>query len=269
MPVNTGDNERALELATPDVALVGPRGTNRGREVLRTWLGHAGATFVTRAIHAVGESVVVAQRGIWRDTATGAIVGEADVGPHMEAIRIVLLGVFAAITYGIVHDEVTARICVEYFTIGHPPIIPTTSPTLLALAWGIVATWWVGLPLGLLLAVAARAGSRPMLSAAELRRPIAILLAVMATSALISGIVAGILAARGAIWLAAPFDRSIPADRQVPFLIDLWAHSASYLVGIVGGLVLVTWTWRSRARTLAVDALPNDSSASLTAAPLP
>ena len=77
--VNAGDIERALELATPDVALVGPRGTSRGREVLRTWLSHAGATFVTRAIHAGDESVVVAQRGIWRDTATGAIVGESDV----------------------------------------------------------------------------------------------------------------------------------------------------------------------------------------------
>ena len=84
--VNAGDIERALELATPDIALVGPRGVSRGREVLRTWLSQAGATFVTRAIHARGESVVIAQRGIWRDAATGAIVGEADVATRFRVV---------------------------------------------------------------------------------------------------------------------------------------------------------------------------------------
>ena len=166
----------------------------------------------------------------------------------MERIRIVLLALFAAIAYGIIHDQVTARICIEYFTIGHPPLVPTTSPTLLALVWGFVATWWVGLPLGLLLAAAARAGTRPRLTAVELRRPMAILLAAMATSAVIAGALGGLLAARGSVWLVPPLDRLVPADRHVPFLIDLWAHSASYFVGILGGLTLVVWTWRSRAR---------------------
>ena len=101
----------------------------------------------------------------------------------MQSIRIVLLATFAAIAYGILHDQVTARICVEYFTIGHPPVFPTTSPTLLALGWGILATWWVGLPLGILLAIAARAGSRPRLTAAQLRRPILTLLVVMGSAA--------------------------------------------------------------------------------------
>ena len=166
----------------------------------------------------------------------------------MEPIRIVLLAVFAAISYGVAHDQVTARICVEYFTIGHPPLIPSTSPTLLALAWGVVATWWVGLPLGLLLAIAARSGARPRLTAVDLRRPIAILLAAMATSAVAAGILGGVLATRGAVRLTAPFDQLIPSDRHVRFLIDLWAHSASYAVGTVGGLALVVWTWRARAR---------------------
>lgn len=166
----------------------------------------------------------------------------------MHGIRIVLLSVFAAIIYGIAHDQVTARICIEYFTIGHPPLIPTTSPTLLGLAWGVVATWWVGLPLGLLLAVAARAGQRPKLTATELRRPLAILLAAMAAAAVAAGVVGGVLATRGDVWLVAPLDQLIPPNRQVRFLIDLWAHSASYAVGILGGVTLIVWTWRSRTR---------------------
>jgi hypothetical protein len=66
------------------------------------------------------------------------------------------LGRAVGIAYGILHDQVTARVCLEYFIIGHPPLIASESPTLLAIAWGIVATWWFALPLGFALAAAAR-----------------------------------------------------------------------------------------------------------------
>jgi hypothetical protein len=77
--VNAGDTDAALERTAPDVAIVGPRGTGRGREVLRIWLGHAGATFATRAVYAGGDATVVAQRGVWRDVASGVVRGEVDV----------------------------------------------------------------------------------------------------------------------------------------------------------------------------------------------
>jgi hypothetical protein len=54
----------------------------------------------------------------------------------MEIIKIWLLSIAAAILYGILHDQVTARVCLEYFTVFHPPVFDTTSPTLLALGWG-------------------------------------------------------------------------------------------------------------------------------------
>ena len=41
--------------------------------------------------------------------------------PCMETIKIILMEVAAAIVYGILHDQITARVCVEYFTIGHGP----------------------------------------------------------------------------------------------------------------------------------------------------
>ena len=53
----------------------------------------------------------------------------------MHALTIVVLCIGMAITYGILHDQVTARVCVEYFTIGHEPIFGTDSPTLLGLGW--------------------------------------------------------------------------------------------------------------------------------------
>src|SRR5215475_11603305 len=101
----------------------------------------------------------------------------------MQFVFIILLCILSAIVYGIFHDQITARICVEYFTIGHPPIFNTESPTLLGIGWGIVATWWVGLMLGFPLACAARLGCSRALTARELVKPIAMLLAVMGIAA--------------------------------------------------------------------------------------
>src|SRR3954451_19765307 len=104
----------------------------------------------------------------------------------MQALAIVLLSILAAVLYGIVHDQVTARICVEYFTIGHPPVFDTESPTLLGLGWGVIATWWVGL-----------------------------------------------------VVLLEPMAFRVPPEKHVAFLTDLWAHTASYVAGFVGGIALI------------------------------
>ena len=81
----------------------------------------------------------------------------------MKFLVIVVQGVLAAVLYGIVHDQITIRICPEYFTIAHPHISDTKSLTLLAVMWGVIATWWVGLPLGIAIGLAARVGRLPKL----------------------------------------------------------------------------------------------------------
>ena len=169
----------------------------------------------------------------------------------MQAIRIVCLSVLAAIAYGIVHDQVTARICVEYFTIGHPPIFGTDDPTLLGIGWGVVATWWVGLILGLGLAFAARVGPRPKRDAGSLVKPISRLLCVMAACAIAASLVGYLAARAGVVHLLGWLATEVPADRQTAFLADAWAHSASYLVGFIGGVIVCVSVWRSRRRSLA------------------
>jgi hypothetical protein len=169
----------------------------------------------------------------------------------MGAARIIGLCILAAVGYGIVHDQVTARVCVEYFTIGHPPVFHTESPTLLGLGWGIIATWWVGLMLGIPLALAAQMGTRPRRDARSLVRPIGWLLAVMAVSATIAGLVGYSLALSGKIWLTEPLATRIPVERHARFLADLWTHLASYGVGFFGGLVVIALVWRSRGRMVA------------------
>jgi hypothetical protein len=148
-------------------------------------------------------------------------------------------------------DQVTARVCVEYFTIGHPPLFGTEDPTLLGIGWGIVGTWWVGLPLGVALAFAARAGKRPPRTTGSLVKPILGLMGVMAASALFAGVVGYLLAGAEWVILVGPLAKEVPQDRHVLFIADLWAHVASYLVGFVGGIVIIVKVWRGRGRPAA------------------
>ncbi len=166
----------------------------------------------------------------------------------MQFLAIVALCIFMAIAYGIIHDQVTARVCVEYFTVGHPPIFRTEDPTLLGLGWGIVATWWVGLLLGIPLAVAARAGWRPKRNTRSLFRPLAIVFVTTGFCALAAGMIGWCLASTGLISLGGSLASRLPPDRQVAFLADLWAHVTSYFVGSGGGFVIIFQVWFSRRK---------------------
>jgi hypothetical protein len=166
----------------------------------------------------------------------------------VQFLTIIALCVLFAVTYGVVHDQITARICVEYFTIGHAPIFGTDDPTLLGLGWGVLATWWVGVMLGVLLAVVARAGTWPKRSAASLLRPLLVLMIASAGCATIAGIAGWLLAAGGVVVLPEPLASRVPPEKHVAFLADAFAHSASYLSGFVGGGIVMLRVWLGRRR---------------------
>ena len=164
----------------------------------------------------------------------------------MHAIRIILLCIASAIVYGIAHDLVTARVSIEYFTIGHPRVLQTDSPTVLAIIWGVAATWWVGLMLGVSLALTSRMGARPKLIAKSHVRPIVLLLIAMAICAAIAGIIGFNFARTGTVTLIGRLAANVPEEKHVPFIAALWAHTASYLVGLSGGIILCVHAWRRR-----------------------
>ncbi|MBI1249647.1 hypothetical protein GC197_17620 [bacterium] len=162
---------------------------------------------------------------------------------------IVLLAIVAAVTYGVIHDQVTARICVEYFTIGHKPILGgTENPTVLGFAWGFLATWWVGAMLGIPLAFVCQTGSMAKKSARDLIRPLLVLMAATGGLAALAGLVGYLLASSGAIVLSGGWQNLIPADHQVGFLTDLWIHNVSYAGGFLGGTILMVWVVYDRYR---------------------
>ncbi len=170
----------------------------------------------------------------------------------MQFVRIWLLSIAAAIVYGIVHDQVTAHYCVEYFTIGHPPVFHTHSPALLAFGWGVIATWWMGAFLGFFVGVAATFGKYPELRISQLLKAMAALLLIMALCASVSG-VGAYLAARAGRITVFDFGGLLSPATALRFTADYWAHSASYAAGFFGGIGLCVWIfWRRRRLQLAL-----------------
>ena len=89
-------------------------------------------------------------------------------------------------------------------------------------------------------------GRAPRIDARDLARPIAVLLAVDLCFAALAGTVGYFVVTSSPLILAPHVAAGVPPERQVWFLVDGWAHVASYLGGAVGGLVL--WAWIARTR---------------------
>lgn len=164
----------------------------------------------------------------------------------MSFVSIIALSIGAAVFYGVIHDQITARLCLEYFTIAHPPVINSNSPTVQGLVWGVIATWWVGLLLGVPLAIVARTGEAPPWDVKPILRPMAILLGVMALCAFVAGLIGFTLAARGIISIGAGWADEISPQQHIRFVTVAWAHNASYLSGFVGGMVLIIYVYNAR-----------------------
>ncbi len=64
--------------------------------------------------------------------------------------------------------------------------------------------------------------------------------------ATIAGVAAWVAASNGWVSLVGSLADRVPEERHVPFLIDLFAHSTSYLTGFVGGLVLIVFIFLGR-----------------------
>ena len=126
-----------------------------------------------------------------------------------QGLAIVGLCVAAAVVYGLVHDQVTVRLSLEYFTVLHPHVVDTDSPTVLALVWGVIASWWMG------------------------------------AGAAVAGTVGWWLAAGGRVPANYP---DVPPERQIATVAVAFAHIAAESIGVAGGLFLWLWAVVRRMR---------------------
>jgi|GEM_PF-494911 len=78
-----------------------------------------------------------------------------------EGLRILGGCVLAAVCYGIALDLVTIVFYPSYLSFFHPPLGRLHNPLLLAFAWGILGSWWVGVAGSLPVMAVAGIGKRP------------------------------------------------------------------------------------------------------------
>jgi hypothetical protein len=163
--------------------------------------------------------------------AVTVLFGLAVVRP-LPLLRIVAVCVATTIAYGVLQDQVSARLCPEYFTVAHPPIEGLTDPTLVGLAWGFLGSWWGGLMMGGAVGLTATLGSRPVLTARDLPGPLLVAMVAVALGTLIAG-GAGFHNGRLAnIAVGEPFASRIPPERHLVFFSVACAHFGTYTTAI-------------------------------------
>jgi len=171
---------------------------------------------------------------------------------NLPRFRAMLLGIGLLSGYAAIQDQVSARLCPEYFTHYHNPIPGVTDPTLTGIAWGFLGAWWGGALFGYAVGIAATVGKRKPLSLRELVKPMLVtVLGVASVTALVCGAVAFYAEQLGVSldqYMAAP----VPAERRRGLLVVCCYHLAAYVSAVIGSVICCVWVARTRSSRFQV-----------------
>lgn len=159
-----------------------------------------------------------------------------------QVVLTVMLCVAFTILFGVLHNQASARVSLEYFTIGHRALIRSTSPTLMGIAWGIHSTWWVGVILGLALVLSGMAGGWKKRTARSFIRPLLLLFCFCALASAVLGLLGYRLSSGGYIPFLKGMSSAVSPERQPRYMAALWMHTASYAAAAMGSAVIVVRT---------------------------
>jgi hypothetical protein len=156
------------------------------------------------------------------------------------------IGIAAECGYAMLQDQISVRMCPEYFTVAHPRIEGLTDPTLLGLAWGFLGAWWGGALIGAVAGFCSRLGHWPKLNPHQLLRPVACLLLFQAAVTAAAGWVATFEVAVPGFMIVESLTSHIPEERHNACFIVSRMHQGTYLSAIAGGVILCGWILRRR-----------------------
>ncbi len=162
--------------------------------------------------------------------------------------RFAALGITAGVGYGILQDQVSARLCPEYFTVFHPPVPGLIDPTLLGMTWGFLGTWWAGLLLGYIAGLIATLGSLPEFTPREAIRPVLILVASIAVAVMVTGVTVWRHVEMFGVSIDPELGKMLPPQRHRALLVVACYHFVGYAVAFGGSVALWAWIWRERIK---------------------
>ena len=161
--------------------------------------------------------------------------------PLVRFLVTVIGSIAIACLLGIALDLVTANVAVDYFLVHHPRIVASKSPWVLAIVWGVAASWWFGAIVGLLIATINHVRSKSL-------PPIRILKWGMIAAAILWIVMIVILVAVLMISSTIPVDKrpaTFEYDRRL--VAVAMAHQYEYLFATIAATILGLMTWRVRS----------------------
>ena len=166
----------------------------------------------------------------------------------MPFLRIASLTLLVSLAAAVLRDLVLVQVSPEYFTSGRPELFGTDSPALIAVGRSLLSTGWLALAYGLGLACAARLGRRPKRAARDLRKPVLLLLGLIAGFSVLAGIFGYALAGMGTVILNPEVKEGLPAQKWPGFQACWFVHTMGNYVACIGGGMQIAYVWVSRNR---------------------
>jgi hypothetical protein len=165
--------------------------------------------------------------------------------PRFQAM---LLGIGIMSAFGMILDQISVRLCPEYFTALHSPIVGLTEPTLLGMAWGFLGSWWGGALWGYLAGVIATSETQfPPFTVRNLIRPMLVTISFVAIVTTITGLTVWRHAEMFEIHFVGWLTTAVPVERQKNAFIVACYHFSAYISAIVGGMTMCVWLgWKRR-----------------------
>jgi hypothetical protein len=161
----------------------------------------------------------------------------------IDFVGIVLMATLCAVVYGVLQDQLSIRISPAYFLKAHTKILETEDLTLVGLAWGVTATWWVGLALGFAVATFATYGPRAAYCPGRALRGMMRIMAGTGIATLAVGLIAYMMN-----WTSSVAFRFVDLPEEVRrFSAVQAAHNASYLAAPTLAVLLIRQVWTSRS----------------------
>ena len=157
-----------------------------------------------------------------------------------ETLAFLLQVVSLSCLLGLAVDVVTANVAVEYFTVHHPHVVDSHSPWIMAVVWGIGASWWFGLIAGGLLWWMNMRRPRPLSDKRILRMIVASLIAIWFV---MMAIVAGVYGIAGRI---PEKERKATFESDRRLMAVALSHSTEYVLGGIVTIVLMVQIARAK-----------------------
>jgi hypothetical protein len=152
---------------------------------------------------------------------------------------IVLGSTGLACLLGVCLDLITANVAVEYFSVHHPRIVPTENPWVLAVVWGVAASWWFGAIAGVIVASINHRRQYPLEATRILKWTFIACVVLWQT-------MIGILLAVLAVTSKIPLDeRPATFEHDRRLIAVALTHQLEYVLGAVALLLIAVMTWRS------------------------